>query len=588
MKFLFVLTHCVFLVFLYFGNNTQAQAQKKNFPNILLILTDDQGWGDLSVHQNPYLETPVLDKLAKDGIQLTNFYVSPLCAPTRASLLTGRDHLRTGVISVSNGLEVMSSEETTLAEICKENGYQTGCFGKWHNGEHYPNNPNGQGFDEFLGFCAGHLTNYFDSELEHNGQTVKTKGFVTDIITEAAIQFIEKNQKQPFLCYVPYNVPHSPFQVADKYFNKYKAKGLDDELSSVYALCENMDDNVGRLLNKLDELGLKENTIVIFMSDNGPNGHRYNGVLKGIKGQVDEGGVKVPCFIQYPGKIKPGQKIESILAHIDIVPTLVDLCGLKVKAHLLWDGISVSEKLLKGDKKTVSRKIYSHVAFLDKTLKDFPGAVRTEKYRLVVKEKDNPELYDMHIDPSQKNNIANRNSKITRELFQDYQNWFKEVTKNLSFERRIPIASDRTELAAHEALFSGDLKYKEGHGWAHDWLVNWISNKDSIFWKIENKEDGKYEVFLKYTCPENQTGSEIGVSIGSERINQQIIEGFDPGLLPSPDRVKRKEVYEKPWVTLKIGEINIPAGHNKITVSAISIKNEEVAEFKSLILKRIN
>ena len=202
-------------------------------PNVVLILTDDQGWGDLSLHGNTILETPQLDKLAKSGKQLTKFYVSPLCAPSRASILTGRYHLNTGVLSVSKGLEVMDSDETTIAELFKANGYNTGIFGKWHNGQHYPNRPNDQGFDEFLGFCAGHWSNYFDTELDHNGKMEKTKGYITDVLTNAALAFMSDNKDKPFLCYIPYNAPHSPHQVPDKYFNKYKAKGLDNELAGI-------------------------------------------------------------------------------------------------------------------------------------------------------------------------------------------------------------------------------------------------------------------------------------------------------------------------------------------------------------------
>ncbi|WP_245897232.1 sulfatase-like hydrolase/transferase [Hymenobacter nivis] len=255
-------------------------------PNVVLILTDDQGWGDLSANKNPWLKTPNMDRLAQQGTSFEHFYVSPLCAPTRASLLTGRYHLSTGVVSVSKGLETMDSEETTLAELFRANGYQTGMFGKWHSGQHYPNRPNDQGFDEFLGFCAGHWSNYFDTKLDHNGELVQTTGYITDVLTDAALKFIGANQDKPFFCYIPYNAPHSPFQVPDAYFNKFKAKGRSNELACVYGMVSNLDDNVGRVLAFLKKRKLKKNTIVIFMTDNGPNGTRYNGDMRGIKGSV--------------------------------------------------------------------------------------------------------------------------------------------------------------------------------------------------------------------------------------------------------------------------------------------------------------
>ncbi|MFB0554225.1 MAG: sulfatase-like hydrolase/transferase, partial [Phycisphaerae bacterium] len=181
----------------------QVTADDRKLPNVILIITDDQGWGDIHSHGNDKIDTPVMNKLAADGARFDRFFVSPVCAPTRASLLTGRYHLRTGTHGVTRGYENMRSEEVTIAEAIKQAGYATGCFGKWHNGAHYPYNPNGQGFDEFLGFCSGHWNNYFDTTLEHNGRLVKTKGYITDVLTDAAVRFIEKNKDRPFFCYIP-------------------------------------------------------------------------------------------------------------------------------------------------------------------------------------------------------------------------------------------------------------------------------------------------------------------------------------------------------------------------------------------------
>jgi arylsulfatase A-like enzyme len=297
---------------------TLFSCQKKEVqkPNVLFIITDDQGWGDMRSHGNDIIETPVLDQLAKDGAEFERFYVSPLCAPTRASLLTGRYHLKTGTTSVSKGLEIMDTEETTMAEVFKANGYATGIFGKWHNGSHYPNRPTEQGFDEFIGFCAGHWTNYFDTKLDSGYTEIQSKGFITDYLADKAIDFIDRKKDEPFFCYVPFNAPHGPFQVPDKYFDKYKAKGLDDRLAAIYGMVENVDDNIARLLAKLESEGLSENTIIVFMTDNGPNGIRYNGHMKGVKGHVDEGGVRVPAIIKWPGKIEAGKVIKSLAAHM--------------------------------------------------------------------------------------------------------------------------------------------------------------------------------------------------------------------------------------------------------------------------------
>jgi len=324
-------------------------------PNVVLIMTDDQGWGDIAIHGNNLIHTPTLDKLYEQSIVLNHFYASPLCAPTRASLLTGRDHLRTGVSFVQNGLENMRPEETTIAELFKQAGYATGCFGKWHNGAYYPYTPNGQGFDEFLGFCCGHWANYFDPLLQHNETMITGKGYITDILTDAALGFIDKNKDRSFFCYIPFNAPHGPFQVPDKYFDKYNISlPIKDDVerafvASIYGMVENVDDNVARVLKRLDDLKLRDNTIVLFMSDNGPSFKkvypeleeitRYNGGMRGQKGTVHEGGVRVPCFVSWQGKIKH-RIIDTPTAIIDILPTLMNLCGIEnFKTHSKIDGI---------------------------------------------------------------------------------------------------------------------------------------------------------------------------------------------------------------------------------------------------------
>ena len=255
-------------------------------PNIVLIMTDDQGYGDLGFHGNEKIDTPVLDRLAQESVRFDRFFVCPYCTPTRAALMTGRYPLRTGAASVTRGLETVRSEEVTIAEVLRAVGYATGCFGKWHIGEHYPNHPNGQGFEEFFGMPQGHWDNYFDPKLEHNGRTVQTRGFITDVISDYAVRFIEEQRDRPFLCYVSYNAPHTPHQVPDRYFDKYTARGLDSRTAAIYGMVENIDENVGRLLESLDELRLADRTIVLFLSDNGaegPEGSRYNAGMRGMK-----------------------------------------------------------------------------------------------------------------------------------------------------------------------------------------------------------------------------------------------------------------------------------------------------------------
>ncbi len=568
---------------------TEWVSPRQTRPNVLLIMTDDQGWGDLGSSGNPMLQTPVLDSLARQSATFNRFYVSPLCAPTRASLLTGRYHLRTGTVSVTKGLETMHADETTLAELFQTNGYRTGIFGKWHNGEHFPNNPAGQGFDEFLGFCAGHWSNYFGTELQTNGQPQKTTGYITDALTDAALSFIDHTRKKPFFCYVPYNAPHSPHQVPDAYFDPHKAAGHDNELASIYGMVANIDHNVGRLLRRLDELELTDNTIVIFLTDNGPNGHRYNGGMKGIKGSVDEGGMRVPCFVRWPGTIRPGLAIKSIAAHIDILPTLVDLCALRKPETLPIDGVSMARALREQSAAPAGRTLFNHVAFTDNVtdLKPRPGTARTDRYRLVWKD-EQPELYDMQADPGQTRNVAAYHPEETRQLADAYTRWFADVTRNLQPAPPAPVgypAGGMVLLNAPEARFGGGIRYAEGHGWAHDWLTHWTTPTDSISWPLDARQPARYVAYLRYTCPPAAAGSEVRLSVQNQFVTGRIAPAFDPPLLPSPDRVPRKEAFEKPWARLKLGLLTIPQGKSQLVLRALRVSGGEVADVKAIELE---
>ena len=553
-------------------------------PNVLFILTDDQGWGDLSIHGNRFLETPNLDRLARSGAQFDRFFVSPLCAPTRASLLTGRYHLRTGTVSVTQGWERMRSDELTLAEVFRQNGYATGCFGKWHNGEHAPEDPNGQGFDEFLGFCAGHWNNYFDTDLQHNDRMVPTKGFITDVLTDAALNFMGKNKSRPFFCYVPFNAPHSPHQVPDRYFDKYKAKGLGDEEASIYGMVENVDDNVGRLLTGLEQLGLAQNTIVVFATDNGPNGHRFNGDMKGIKGSVDEGSVRVPLFVRWPGIIRPLTRILPNAAHIDLLPTLIDLCGLHFAPVHPLDGRSLTSLLLARTDTLADRMLFTHVAGMSSNgLPAEPGGVRTAQYRL-VRQNGQTQLYNMLGDPSQTTDLATRKPQQAQTLQAAYDRWFGEVSQTINPYRPASVAARRVLLQAPEAHFSGKIRYKQGQGWANDWLINWQSPADSIWWDVMVERPGLYQLSVQYTAPDAARGTILTVRAGKKTLQQTLRRSFDPPLKPSPDRIPRKEVYEKAWTWLVLGTLDLPIGNHQILLRATSVPNGQVAEVKALLL----
>jgi len=585
MKYLFALLLIATLLI-----SSCQQKKQKSSPNILLIMTDDQGYGDLSLHGNDSIQTPNLDQFAKESVQFDRFYVSQVCAPTRASLLTGRYHPRTGVTGVTGRREVMRAEETTIAEILQAADYRTGIFGKWHNGEQYPNNPLGQGFEEFLGFCAGHWNNYFNTTLTHNQEEIKTDGYLIDVLTDQAINFIQSSKDQPFFCYLPYNTPHSPMQVADRYFDKYKAMGLTDFNAAAYGMCENIDDNVGRLLSTLEAQNLIDNTIVIFTTDNGPNGNRFNGNMKGWKGHYDEGGVRVPFFLRYPnGGFSNQEKIPQLAAHIDILPTLLDLCDLPVPDSLALDGKSLAPLLQGESTNWETRNIYSFRHGTPFTPN--PGAVRTPQYRWVLHRDSSIALYDMQIDPEQQKDIADQKPAIVAALGKDYQQMFASVTAKSTLPPSIPVgyeAAKQVKLPAIEASqVEGKLRYKEGHAWANDWLINWTNTEDRIVWEVAVMETGNYKVDVEYVVAKENIGSVIMLLGSGSSLTNTITESFYPTSLPSPDRIQRKEVYEKEWAKLSMGELWLEKGVQQIELTALKVVNEEVMELKSVYLTRV-
>jgi len=562
--------------------SASAKAEADRRPNVVVVLTDDQGWGDIHSHGNEVLDTPVMDGLAAAGARFDRFYVSPVCAPTRASLLTGRYHPRTGVSGVTRLEEAMRLDEVTIADVFRGAGYATGCFGKWHNGPHYPYHPKGRGFDEFFGFCAGHWNNYFDTTLDRNGKPVKTKGFITDVLTDAALEFMEKHRDGPFFCYVPYNAPHVPFQAPDRHFDKYKARGLDDPIATIYAMIENVDDNLGRLLAKLDELGLVDDTIVVFFGDNGPNWDRFNGDLRGRKGSVHEGGVRVPCFIRWPGHIEPGTVIKPIAADIDLLPTLVDLAGIGERKTLPLDGLSVG-RLLRGDTADwPDRMIVSY--WRNK------GSVRTQQYRLVVQKK-RVELYDMVADPRQEHDLAKERPEIARRLKTAYDAWLEDVMRNGTVPPPIPVGHAEmpcVECQAHEGHPEGGVEFMGEKGWANDWFTHWTSTAGHVYWDLDVVRAGPYEITLMYTCPEKDLGATVCVGFGDRRVEGTIEKAHDPEPIPSPDRHPRWEAYEKVWAPLELGTVDLPKGPTRLTVKALTKPGEAVMDLKAVRLRRLD
>ncbi|MCX6588025.1 MAG: arylsulfatase [Acidobacteria bacterium] len=408
-----------------------ATAAPRARPNIIVIITDDQGYGDLSLHGNRDLATPHMDSLANQGAQFTQFQVCPVCAPTRAGLLTGRYNYRTGVVDTYLGRALMDTKEVTIAETLRAAGYRTAIFGKWHLGDNYPLRPGDQGFDEALVINGGGLAqpgdpppgqSYFNPVLRRNGKYEKAQGYCTDIFFRETMQFIEKNKTKPFFIYLPTNAPHTPLQIEEKYSQPYKAKGLDDVTAKIYGMLQNVDENVGKLQEQLTRLQLRDNTIVVFLSDNGPQQPRFNGGMRGLKTTVYQGGIRVPCFLQWPARVKPGLTIDRIASHLDLLPTLIAAAGVPLPKVPL-DGRSLLPLLEGKSAGWKDRSIHTQWHRGDTPELFRSHAVRTQRWKLV----NGVELYDMDADPAEANNVAARHPDVVARLRGETEAWFRSV-----------------------------------------------------------------------------------------------------------------------------------------------------------------
>lgn len=561
-------------------------------PNVVLIVSDDQGWGDLSFNGNSNIKTPNIDELGFNGASFSRFYVSPVCSPTRAELLTGRYHTRAGVYGTSSGNERMDLNETTLAEVFSDAGYSTGIFGKWHNGMQYPYHPNARGFDEFYGFASGHWGDYFSPILlEHNGRLVQGEGYLTDDFTDRALTFIEDNKDRPFFTYIPYNTPHSPMQIPDEWWEKFDEREIimqhrDPEMENLtftraaLAMVENIDWNVGRITDKLQELGLEENTIVIYMSDNGPNSWRWNGGMKGRKGSIDEGGVLSPLFIRWPGTIEKGSVNDQVSAAIDLLPTLTDLAGISWEPDNPIDGVSLKPLLLGQPDTWGDRLIYSHWGGR--------ASVRSQDWRM----DHEGQLHDMLRDPGQHHDVSSQHPDIAQYLTDSLAQWQEEVVGELSREDRpFPVGHidfPYTQLPARDGIPRGNIE--RSNRFPNDThFTNWTSTGDSISWDVEVLEGGNYRVKLFYTVPEEDLGSTIQLSFGEDSLMGEIDEAHDPPLRGMEnDRVERMESYVKDFKPMELGVIHLEPGKGPLTLKALDVPGSQVMDFRLLKLTRVD
>lgn len=554
-------------------------------PNVVIFLADDAGWGDYGHNGNLLAHTPNIDSLARDGARFDRFFVCAVCAPTRAEFLTGRYHARGGVRGVSLGQERLNVDERTIADAFRAAGYATGAFGKWHNGSQWPYHPMARGFEEYYGFTSGHWGEYVDPPLEHNGKIVREKGYITDLFTDRAIAFIEKNASigKPFFCYVPYNTPHSPWCVPEGNWRHYQEKPVTqrgragskevlEETRCVHAMLENQDENVGRLLKRLDELALREDTIVFYFSDNGPNTDRWNGGMKGRKGTVDEGGVRSTALLRWPGRISPGTSIRPIAGAIDLLPTFLSLCGIARVGDKPLDGRDLSPLLLGQGVDWPDRMIFSK--------QNNKLSLRTQRYRL------DPAgaLYDLEKDPGQTVPVEVPEAAGLRAVLEA---WGREMAVTAEDERPIPVGYPEfpwTPLPARDGVGEGGIQRSAGAPNC-SYFVNWKRPEDAIVWDIEVATAGDYEAVLHYTAPES-AGATVELSFGDARLAGKIAPGWDPPLMANQDTLPRPKAESrmKEFRPLILGTIHLARGRGLLRLRATEIPGPSVADVRLLTL----
>jgi arylsulfatase A-like enzyme len=559
---------------------TSAHAASR--PNILLVMTDDQGFGDFGFQGNPVIKTPTLDALAKSGVRLTNFHVSPVCTPTRASLMTGRYNYRTRAIDTYIGRAMMDPAEVTLAETLRAAGYRTGHFGKWHLGDCYPLRSIDQGFEQALAHRGGGLRQpsdapgcpgYTNPFLFKNGEQVASTGYCTDIFADAAGEFIAQHQREPFFVYLALNAPHGPFEVPEADLAEYaqvdldpsrfptkgrpvEGKRDDDTTRRVYAMVTNFDRAFGRLLKKLDDLKLSDNTIVLFLTDNGTAIADYNVGLRGRKGTVYDGGIRTVGLVRWPERLKAGTETNVLSAHIDLAPTLLAAAGVSPPSEVALDGVNLLPWLTAERTDQPDRTLHFQWHRGDVPQEGRCFAVKTPRWKLVQPDgvPDNakppyrtPELYDIAADPYEEHDVAGEFPDVAKDLRERHRAWFADVSSTRGYD------PPRIELGTpHEKTTS--LTRQDWRGPQAGWTPKSVGE-----WLITSKEPHQSRVVIRFAKSSTGTASlQVGATLFTGELRDESgVWTIDATDIPGGDATVR--------ATLKTAKGEIGATHVELT-----------------------
>jgi arylsulfatase B len=525
-------------------------------PNVVLVMTDDQGYGDLSCHGNPILKTPNIDKLYGESVRLKDYHVAPTCSPTRSALLTGHWTNRTGVWHTIMGRSMLRENEVTIGQIFKDGGYATGMFGKWHLGDNYPFRPEDRGFTEVLRHGGGGVGQtpdfwdnaYFDGSYFHNSKPEAVKGFCTDVFFDYAKTFIKAQKKagKPFFAYVATNAPHGPMHSPEEFSKPYADRNVN--LANFYGMIANIDHNVGQMRKFLDEEGLTENTIFIFTTDNGSSsGDKvFNSGMRGKKGSEYDGGHRVPFFIHWPkGQLTGGRDVEQITSYVDIVPTLAELCDVPTPKHVKFDGLSLVNPLNGIEEESwPDRMLVTDSQRVKDPIKWRKSAVMTTQWRL----NNGKELYDIKADPGQKKNIASEHPAVVKRLTKFYDDWWEELLPTFKQDAAIYLghpAENPATLTCHDWITTGTTPWNQAS------VRGGMTGKANTgFWNVNVVEDGTYEIEIR-------------------RWPKEANKFLDAGLPPGADVPGVKPYRSRPGKALKIVKAEIEIGDQKSDVEQI-------------------
>ena len=482
---------------------TRAEGARQDAPpNVLLIMTDDMGYKDIGAHGHPHLMTPVMDGLREESVRLEQFHaIDPTCSPTRAALMTGRYSSRVGVWHTVMGRYMLREDEVTMADVFRGAGYRTAIFGKWHLGDTYPYAPRFRGFEHSVVHWGGGVgqapdywgNNYFEDHYHKNGEWKPFQGYCTDVFFDEALRFIEQHRDEPFFVYLPTNAAHQTHSnVPQRYADRYEDVDAPDRLKRFWGMISNLDDNLGVMLDRLDRWGLSDNTILVFMTDDGTTmGEEFNAGLRGTKGSHYDGGHRVPCFVRYPnGGIEGGRDVTRLTANIDLMPTLLELCGVSAPMDLAFDGASLAPLLTGEAVDWPDRTLCLHNQRVLDPIKGRNWAVMTDRWRLV----DGAELHDIQADPGQQNNIIDDHPDVAGRLREAYDRWWEDISEHFGETTRFYVGSEHENpvaLCAHDWLTDGTHNIP--------WHQNNIRNRmeSNGPWALRAVRSGRYAFVLR-------------------------------------------------------------------------------------------